>query len=83
MPQASRRNIGILIYPRMDQIDFTGPFEVFSRLPNTDVHILWKETVPVRDYRGLILTPEKALSEVPVLDILHVPGGYGQGSADG
>src|SRR5262249_13183358 len=26
-------NIGAIVYPRMDQIDFTGPFEVLSRLP--------------------------------------------------
>jgi hypothetical protein len=28
-------DIGILIYPRMDQIDFTGPFAVLSRLPDS------------------------------------------------
>ena len=24
-------NVGMLMYPRMDQIDFTGPFEALSR----------------------------------------------------
>jgi cyclohexyl-isocyanide hydratase len=71
-------NIGILIYPRMDQIDFTGPFEVFSRLPDSTVHVLWKEKNPLRDLNGLILTPETTLSEAPPLDLLQVPGGYGQ-----
>jgi hypothetical protein len=26
--------IGMLIFPQMDQIDFTGPFAVLSRIPN-------------------------------------------------
>ena len=60
-------NIGALIYPRMDQIDFTGPFEVLSQIPDSTFHVAWKEKRPVRDYKGLILTPEKALAEVPPL----------------
>jgi cyclohexyl-isocyanide hydratase len=30
-------NVGCLIYERMDQIDFTGPFEVISRMPDTTI----------------------------------------------
>jgi cyclohexyl-isocyanide hydratase len=73
-----RLTIGILIFPRMDQIDFTGPFEVLSRVPGADVRVLWKEEAPVRDIKGLILTPETTLAEAPPLDILVVPGGPGQ-----
>ena len=51
----------------MDQIDFTGPFEVLSQIPDSTFHVAWKEKRPVRDYKGLILTPEKALAEVPPL----------------
>jgi cyclohexyl-isocyanide hydratase len=75
---ASRLTIGILVYPRVDQIDCTGPFEVFSRIPNAFVHILGKDTTPVRDINGLVLTPEMTLEEAPPLDVLQVPGGYGQ-----
>ncbi|WP_216821056.1 DJ-1/PfpI family protein [Singulisphaera sp. GP187] len=71
-------NIGAMIYPRMDQIDFTGPFEVLAQLPNSTFHVAWKEKQPVRDYRGLILTPERTLAEVPPLDVLVIPGGPGQ-----
>jgi len=71
-------HIGMLIYPRVDQIDFTGPFEVFSSLPNATVHVLWKDKTPLRDIRGLVLTAQTALDEAPALDVLHVPGGYGQ-----
>jgi len=71
-------DLGAIIFPRMDQFDFTGPFEVLSRLPKTTFHILWKDTSPVWDARGLILTPEETFSEAPQLDVLLVPGGPGQ-----
>jgi len=48
---ANHLNIGALIYPEMDQIDFTGPFEVLSRLPDSTFHILWKEKKPLRGRR--------------------------------
>jgi cyclohexyl-isocyanide hydratase len=62
----------------VDQTDFTAPFEVLSRLPNSTFHVLGKENKPVKDVRGLILTPEKTLFESPPLDLLLIPGGYGQ-----
>jgi len=71
-------HIGAIIFPRMDQIDFTGPFEVLSQLPDSTFHIAWKERTQIRDLGGLILTPEKTLDEVPPLDLLIVPGGWGQ-----
>jgi cyclohexyl-isocyanide hydratase len=70
--------IGALIFPGVDQIDFTGPFEVFSRLPGANYHVIAKDRKPIRDARGLILTPEKTYSEIIRLDLLQVPGGPGQ-----
>ena len=70
--------IGALIFPGVDQTDFTGPFEIFSRLPGAAYHIIAKDKKPIRDTRGLILTPEKTYSEISRLDLLHVPGGPGQ-----
>lgn len=71
-------NIGALVFPRMDQCDFTGPFEVLSRIPDSTFHVIGKDRTPVRDIRGLILTPETTFSETPPLDLLVVPGGTGQ-----
>jgi|SRR5208282_683414 cyclohexyl-isocyanide hydratase len=71
-------HIGSLIFPEVDQIDFTGPFEVFSRIPASTYHVIAKQKEPLRDTRGLILTPERTFSEVSHLDLLHVPGGPGQ-----
>lgn len=71
-------HLGAIIFPRMDQSDFTAPFEVLSRIPDSTFHIVWKEKTPVRDIRGLILTPEETFAETPQLDLLLVPGGPGQ-----
>ena len=76
--QSKHLTIGALIFPRMDQIDFTGPFEVLSRIPNSTIQVIAKTKSPVRDIRGLILTPEMSIAEAPEFDVLLVPGGYGQ-----
>ena len=41
----------------MDQIDFTGPFEVLSRIPDSIIHVIAKTKSQVPDIQGLILTP--------------------------
>jgi len=75
-PRTTR--IGMLTYPGLNQLDLTGPFEIFRRLPGAEVHLLWKETVPVRADSGLELRPDTTLVGCPLLDVLFVPGGYGQ-----
>ena len=62
----------------MDQIDFTGPFEVLSRMPDTTVQIVGKERAPVRDVQRLRLTPDVSIAETGTFDVLLMPGGYGQ-----
>ena len=71
-------NIGFLIYPNLDQADFTGPFEILSRIPESTFHVIWKNRDSLRDSRGLILTPEITFAEAPQVDVLVIPGGAGQ-----
>lgn len=70
--------IGAFVFAGQDQIDFTGPFEVLSRIPNSRFVVLGKTLESVRDVKGLLLTPEVTIAEAPDLDILVVPGGLGQ-----
>ena len=70
--------IGSLLFEGLDQIDLTGPFEVLSRIPNASYRLYGKTAAPVRDVKGLHLTPDAALADAPQLDVLHVPGGFGQ-----
>jgi cyclohexyl-isocyanide hydratase len=71
-------SVGALIFEWMDQIDFTGPFEVLSRMPDTMVQIVAKEPAPVRDVQGLRLSPDVSVGKAKLFDVLLVPGGYGQ-----
>jgi cyclohexyl-isocyanide hydratase len=78
IPERVHLNIGSLLFEGLDQIDLTGPFEVLSRIPNATHRIYAKSIAPARDVMGLRITPDAALAEAPLLDILHVPGGRGQ-----
>ncbi len=78
VPDGIHLEIGSLLFEGLDQIDLTGPFEVFSRIPDSSYRIYAKAPTPVRDVRGLRMAPDATLAEAPQLDLLHVPGGFGQ-----
>jgi cyclohexyl-isocyanide hydratase len=78
IPHDTHLRIGSLLFEGVDQIDLTGPFEVLSRVPNSTYSIYGKTTEPVRDLKGLRLAADATLAEAPPLDVLHVPGGFGQ-----
>jgi cyclohexyl-isocyanide hydratase len=67
--------IGAILFPGIDQADFTGPFEVLSRVPNSRFHVLAKTLQPVRDARDLVLTPQVTFDQAPQLDVLLLPAG--------
>jgi len=71
IPHGTHLHIGSLLFEGID------PFEVLSRNPNSTYRIYGK-TAPVRDVKGLRLAPDATLAEAPPLDVLHVPGGFGQ-----
>src|SRR5258708_13823975 len=78
IPHDTHLEIGSLAFDGMDQIDLTGPFEVLSRIPNSTYRLYGKTAEPIRDIKGLRLLPDAAIAEAPRLDVLHVPGGFGQ-----
>jgi cyclohexyl-isocyanide hydratase len=71
-------NIGFIIFPDLTQLDFTGPLQVLSRLPQSATHIVAKSESPVPSDCGLGLVPTHTFANCPPLDLLCVPGGsYG------
>lgn len=78
IPHDVHLQIGSLLFEGLEQIDLTGPFEVLSRIPNSTYRIYAKTPDSVRDVKGLRLMPDATLAEAPPLDVLHVPGGFGQ-----
>ena len=88
MPQL---NVAILIFENVEVLDFAGPFEVFSRTrttPGTDsrrsedsapfrVFTVAPEPGVLRATGGLQVVPDCGFRDVPAIDILVVPGGFG------
>lgn len=70
-------HIGMLLFPKLTQLDLTGPFEVLVRVPDARVHLLWKTLDPVVADSGIAILPSAKLSDSPPLDVVFVPGGGG------
>jgi cyclohexyl-isocyanide hydratase len=69
--------IGLVIFPKVTQLDFTGPLQVFSSVPGARVHLIWKRIEPVSSDSVLTLTPTITFADCPQLDVICVPGGVG------
>jgi cyclohexyl-isocyanide hydratase len=70
-------SIGLLLFPKLTQLDLTGPFEVFNRAPGATVHLIWKSLDPVTSDTGLTMMPTATFADCPPLDVICVPGGPG------
>ena len=70
-------SIGFLLFPRLTQLDLTGPYEILSRMPGAATHLVAKTLDPVRSDRGLTILPTTTLAACPPLDLVCVPGGPG------
>jgi cyclohexyl-isocyanide hydratase len=69
--------IGLLLFPKVTQLDLTGPLQVFSSVPGATVHLIWKRIEPVASDTVLTLTPTTSFADCPQLDVVCVPGGAG------
>ncbi len=68
--------IGILIFPGVTQLDFTGPAEVLARMPDAKISLVWKNLDPVISQFGLKYHPDVKISENVLYDLILVPGGF-------
>lgn len=64
------------LYPGVTQLDFTGPHQVFSRLPGAKVVTASMGGRPI-EADGLIFSGLADLAQVEACDLLCVPGGFG------
>jgi len=69
--------VGLLVFPKVTQLDLTGPVQVFSSMPGAQLHLIWKRIEPVQSDSVLVLTPTTTFAECPQLDVICVPGGFG------
>lgn len=88
MTAIEQKTVGILLFPEVEVLDFSGPYEVFSvvRLnesrrreePSPFRVLLVADTAePVIAAGGMRVLPDCTMTACPPLDILVVPGGWG------
>jgi len=73
---------GLLIFDGAEELDFTGPWEVFTASSmlrdHADTAVLIAERPgAVRCAKGMRVLPDHTLDDHPPLDLLLVPGGMG------
>ncbi len=75
---SATHQVGLLLFPKLTQLDLTGPFEALARIPGARVHLLWKRIEPVVSDTGLQIMPTTTFEDCPELHLISVPGGPGQ-----
>jgi cyclohexyl-isocyanide hydratase len=70
-------NVVFALFPRITQLDFTGPFEVLARLPDARCMLASVNGGELVADRGLTFAGVARLDEVTDCDLLCVPGGFG------
>jgi cyclohexyl-isocyanide hydratase len=76
-PMSAPLQIGLLLFPKLTQLDLTGPVQVFSSVPGANVHLIWKRIEPIPTDSVLTLNPTVTFTDCPQLDVLCLPGGAG------
>ncbi len=72
--------IGILIFNRVEEMDFVGPLEVLASAlegRQGSVQLIAPSLDAVTCEKGMRVLPDVALADVEALDLLLVPGGSG------
>jgi transcriptional regulator GlxA family with amidase domain len=78
----TKPTIGIVIFDGAEELDFVGPWEVFTmatrELPaQARVVTIAERAEPVRCAKGLRVIPDHSFADAPELDVVLVPGGEG------
>jgi cyclohexyl-isocyanide hydratase len=73
----STLSVGMILFPNLTQLDLTGPYEVFARLPGARVYLIGAGLDPIRTEHGLTISVDTTFDRAPALDIICVPGGPG------
>jgi cyclohexyl-isocyanide hydratase len=71
------------LYPRVTQLDFTGPFEVFARLPHARCTLASVAGGTIQGDGGITFAGVARLADITKCTLLCVPGGFGTVAALG
>ena len=67
----------LAVFPAVTQLDFTGPYEVFSALPGATVIIASTQGGTIEAGGGMTFAGVRRLADIPRCDVVCVPGGRG------
>ncbi|HMJ94003.1 MAG TPA: DJ-1/PfpI family protein [Allosphingosinicella sp.] len=70
-------SIAFLLYPRVTQLDLTGPAQFLARLGNQKIDLVWKNKDPVPTDCGFSIVPTATFGDIQAADIICIPGGPG------
>ena len=82
-PGGRRRQIGILLFDGVEELDAVGPWEVLSAWTQQhpgdgwDAFCFSPDGRPVRSAKTLVLGAHHAMADAPAMDVLVHPGGPG------
>ena len=81
------RQIGLVLFDDAEELDFVGPFEVFTMAnevfghlggePRHEVLLISENGKPVRCAKGMEIAATHSFADAPQLDVLLIPGGRG------
>lgn len=81
------KSIGILVFDDAEELDFVGPWEVFTMVNEVlamsgkpaahNVKLIAERDGPVTCAKGLRVLPDLTTAQVDRLDVLLIPGGMG------
>jgi cyclohexyl-isocyanide hydratase len=74
---SSEFRVVFALYPRVTQLDFTGPFEVFARLPQARCTLASVAGGTIEADGGITFAGVARLADVKECALLCVPGGFG------
>ena len=69
------------LFPDLTQLDFTGPWEVLTRIPGAEVIIASQAGGTIHARHGLAFEGTRRLDEVERCDLICIPGGPGTADA--
>ena len=75
-PKYAIRNIGILVYDGVNDLDLMGPRYVLGQAMGANTKLIGIKPGHIQTVMGVEIVPETVIDSVTQLDILIIPGGF-------
>jgi cyclohexyl-isocyanide hydratase len=72
-----KMHITMILFNKVTILDFAGPYEIFTRVKDWEVHIVTLNPGTIHCEGGMKIAVEESLNSIQDTDILFIPGGTG------